>query len=164
MDKSDVALWASVISAAFSAFSVVYARKMAKNDSERMKRKRLVFEVQINAAKNYAGWSQASVVARNLEPVAATINAVRSRKAKIKLLPSEAGKGGTVPWDYTTRESLPAEDAKQLIAVTRFVDPVDTLPSVIRNGPVCYFTFFILGNASPKDFEFIWEWADGEKS
>ena len=163
LDKADIALWASVVSAAFSAFSGLYARKMAKNDSERMERRKLVLEIVVTPSTDFFGWYSVDATVRNLEPVAATLKGVRVKNRRLKLLPQDAGMEGNSPSSAKKREKLPEHEAAQFIDLERSIQPFGSLPSETSGGGIVYFWFYVSGNGSTKDFELIWEWADGQK-
>ena len=62
MDKSDVALLLSAVSAVTAVGSLIYARRIALNDSARMKRKQLVFETSSTPCKEYPDWHSVTVI------------------------------------------------------------------------------------------------------
>ena len=161
MDKADIALLISGASVVCAGLSAFYARRMAKNDSERMKRKRLVFEVTVHPSRDYPGWSDVRVTVRNLEPVSATLNEVSVKRRGVKLLPYEAGFDSTVPYSPEKVDRLPLESASERFTVRSRIGPVDSRSDLPGQMPVVYLNFFAKGDAQPKDLVFDWEWSDG---
>lgn len=164
MDKSDIAFVIAAFSALFSAFSVIYARRMAINDAERMKRKSLVFEIQASPCGDYDGWYSVMATIRNFEPVAARLIKVGLKKRrKLKLLPQSAAFGDGPAYDPGKVEALPEDEAKHSIDLGYRIDALGHTSSVPGSGPIQYLWFYANGPVSASDFDLDWEWSDGTK-
>ena len=164
MNKSDIALWISVVSEMSALASVWYTRRIAINDSERMKRKPLVFEINSAPSKEYDGWHSVHMTIRNFEPVAAGLVRLRLKK-RGKLLPSKARWGSDLnpnPWDPVL-ETLPGHKAKDYLDLSFSIEAQghgSSLPGSVSSE---HLHFYCDREVVTSDFAFEWEWADGAK-
>lgn len=164
MDKSDVALLLSAVSAVTAVGSLIYARRIALNDSARMKRKQLVFETSSTPCKEYPDWHSVTVIIRNFEPVSATVLRVKSKRhgawwsARARLLSNdyryEMTESGPNPWSAQV-ERLPDHLAKHDLEMNRWVPETG-----VDNGVVSV-SFFATKKVISSDLLLYWEWNDG---
>lgn len=166
LTEARAALIISTVSAIFTGFSVRYARRMALNDSEKMRRKLPIVECSLRPSKDVPGWQTCNLVVRNLEPVTARLLRIRTRSKKSCLLdPREAmaPKGAApLPLKY-----VQAPPEKHIVDGPWTVAPVGTRPSggLLHIGPddTAYITLLSKGVRSLKDLHLEWEWGDGHK-
>jgi len=166
MDKSDIALIISVISAVFAFLSVKYTRKLALNDAMRMKRKPLVLEIASSPSKDYVGWHSALATVRNFEPVAARITNLRLRNEKrksLKLLGQHAAFGNGPAYNPGTVDILPEDEADTIIKLGISIDPEGHVSSATGSASVKYIHFYSNAQVTASDLVLDWEWSDGTK-
>ena len=162
MDKSDIALIISGLSALLALLSVIYSRKIALNDAQRMKRKPLVLEISSSPCKKYDGWHSVLATVRNFEPVAARLAKLRLRKRRnLKLLPQHASFGDGPEYNRGTVNVLPENAVERFIELGRSIEAQGHVSSLPGSGPVKYVWFYSNGHVTASDFILDWEWVDG---
>lgn len=160
MDKADLALIISILSAVGATGSAIFTWRLAQNDSKRMMRKPLVFEVSLRPVDEQPDWQGVYIVVRNLEPVAAEIKGVYTRRRGVLLLSSEDAYDRQA-FPPAFRSPLPVEKARQGVALRASVGPQGS-QSEYSPGTV-YRTVYLRGAAKPSDIKVDWVWADGLK-
>lgn len=81
LTDSPVAIIVSLMSAAFTGGTLFYTRRLAKNDTAKMKRSTLVSELSpYLSTPTRPGWEDYQLVVRNLEPVGAVVHSIRSKR------------------------------------------------------------------------------------
>ena len=164
MDKADWALAIAALSALAAFWGALYARRLARNDTERMKRRPLVFEYEPTRTNaTHPDWIDYLLVVRNLEPVGAIMTAIRCRtKTGAVLLKSDAYKtdGGGETDDLLT--AIP--EYREITLQTR-IGPRRTAVGhqPTQPGDTLYLWIMTKNLRSKDDLQIIWSWADGQK-
>lgn len=173
MDKASIALVISAAALAIAGLSAIYTRRLAKNDTARMKRKIPIFEISIAESATPDGWRSVRIVSRNLEQVAVNITGAKSRSRKVLLASwSDLNDG--------RQDSLLAPKPRTgfagslNIAIAATLHPHGTKPPPPGSGPQARFAFsaadtatlslYAKGISKPSDIAVEWFWADGQKA
>jgi hypothetical protein len=165
LDKSDIALYVSVASAAFTGLSLIYTRILAKNDAARMRRKAPVFEARIpHPWRDGEDWLEWEITCRNLEPVSLLIKGARGRPRQSAILDRQeayieriGGFGDLVLIDGP----LPQDRESSF---RYLVGPVGTQRSESGYSPgdTVWLRLLTKGISAVSEIEFLWEWSDGK--
>jgi len=165
VDKADLAIAISAASALFTGVGLLYTRKLAKNDTERMKRKTPALEIGwINSESKIPGWEHPSFVVRNLEHVGLMVRGLRAKRGASVYLDHETRTGEVGDFgERATAETLP-EKREALFPQPVKVEPLGTPQSQSgRVGDTLHLWLYTKGVRSSTDLELLWEWADGQK-
>lgn len=166
LTEARVAIIISILSATFTGLALPYTRRLALNDTARMKRKPLVFEKVIrDEASELPGWSRLEITARNLEPVAANIIAIKVKRRRQMILSYDDAfeEEGNIWGERTTvKKELPALTR---CVIPRVVNPLGTAqhPRGFTPSDTAYLSAFVKGVDRVSDIEVEWRWADGKK-
>lgn len=161
IEKADVALAIAVLSAVFTGWQAIYTRRLAKNDTERMKRRKLIIEKHFEPMPDQPEWHRLRLTCRNLEPIAARVLAIRAKGPRLALLDYEDAYEGN-SFAPNLKNPLPTELAKPRLDVTRDVSASTQAQSEWGGGPVQHIYCFTRGPALPEYLEVSWEWSDGQ--
>lgn len=164
LENGDTALIVSIASAIFTFFSVVYARRLAVNDSERMKRKKIIYEVSCHHSPDFPGWFCVNITFRNLESVSAKIIAIKSKRFSSLKLSAVAfsNADGREPWAPPVPSPPSPLEAGNFLKVDLIVDAQGHLSNIPGSGPIQHFTCFANQNLKSSDLILVWEWGDGK--
>lgn len=165
LTESRAAIAISLVAAAFTGMTLKYTRRLALNDTEKMRRTGLIVEFIFN--ENDAsppGWQSCDVVIRNLEPLGARVEALRVRRKNAEIVEHKdafvSPKGG----DPFARPVLIQElEGKRELSLNFDLKPVGTQRSRWGTGDTCRIGLFSKGVEARADLELVWEWADGQK-
>jgi len=156
MDKSDLALILGALSLVTSIMSAAYSRKLARNDTERMKRKPLVVELSSHGIDAPKGWDAKLITIRNLEPV-------RANLLEIHALPKTA----QIASRQITADSLPkleiapiGENRSMYIGFP--IGPVGENTARLGTANIAHLYVYTKNIESPTELKLIWQWADGQ--
>ncbi|NUB43849.1 hypothetical protein GEU84_005600 [Fertoebacter nigrum] len=148
--------------------SVLYARRMAKNDTERMRRKALVFELERSGVNEEAPeWISYYLIVRNLEPIGAKVLTIAAKPKAGRVLSNLDAYGDHPGYDAATgRNHLknPLPDLRRTDLNYR-VGPSGSSRSASGASPgdTVYIPFMAKNVMKIGDLSFEWEWADGQK-
>lgn len=155
---------ALIISSASAFMTVFYTRRLARNDSERMKRKGLVFELHPGLINQSAmGWADNVLVVRNLEPIGAIVESIRCRKKKASVHTREsATEDHGTPWSPEISPEAPPK-AQREAPIGRRIAPAGSPRRDSSPGDTLHIWLLTQGVESLKDLDVSWSWADGQK-
>lgn len=159
IDKGDLAIVIAAISAAFAGSSVMYARRMAKNDSLRMKRKPIVWELGDPSRSNCGRWTLHYLIVRNFEPVGARITGAKAKPRRGILLLQQRAQNQRD--EYGNASGFDDTEAARQISFEHPIQPFGSVTSLQGRGPVQTIGLFTKGISKASDLELKWEWADG---
>uniref|UniRef100_UPI004047EDCA hypothetical protein n=3 Tax=Yoonia sp. TaxID=2212373 RepID=UPI004047EDCA len=168
MDEARVAIIISTLSASFTAGSLIYTRRLAINDTNKMKRKTPVFEIELGGLSDeLPEWNIAQIIVRNLEPVAARLTAISVKRRRQAILSRDDALdvrsdpfGGPI---YKSKENLPIQSKTEL----RYkIGPLGSKGSEYGSSPcdTIYVSVYVKGVTRIADIKLDWQWADGRKS
>lgn len=165
LTEARVALGIAILSAIFTGFSLRYTRRLAINDTNKMKRKELVVEIALTGpSADLPGWEDANIVVRNLELVAAKNIAINVKKRGQRILTRNDAFDETGPafaLEPTIKAELPV---LQRCSIMRSINPQGTpeRPQGFSPSDTIYIRVFVQEVSKVSDFEVEWEWADGK--
>lgn len=169
LTEARLAILVSLASAAFSGGQFIYTRRLAKNDTQKMKRKAPVLEARFAESEHHEGWQRCFVVVRNLEPVSVDLLevAVRSKSMRILL---EAEEFKTVEGTEGRKQARLATSElalKQSVKIDERLRPVGARSAnLLGQGSLPADTeslsFLTQGVRSVRDLRLDWAWADGQ--
>ena len=144
LSEARLALFISAASATFTGLSLAFTRRLARNDSKRMKRRELVCEPRITRREPDDGKRYISIDIKNLEPYAATVTAVRIKRGRALLVRD--------PTAYQTA-SADVPSRRQFFQVR--------IPG--QNERPVRIKLIADSEVVSRDIETEWEWLDGTK-
>lgn len=166
LSEARVAIIISLLSAAFTGGTLWYTRRLAKNDTERMRRKPLVVELlpSRQADPTRHGWGDHLLIVRNLEPVGAVIRSIRSRPRKscVIYVDRHLVMPTTPSLDWVLPEELPETRSEKVDLTIRPVGAVQSASGT--PGDTLHLRLMAKGVSRPSDVFLDWEWADGKKA
>lgn len=165
--ESRVAIAISLASAAFTAGSLLYTRRLAINDSIRMRRKTPVFEVSADSLPEKPEWLRVHVVARNLEPVAVDITGYRHKGKAVVLVDPDRIMAPTPFGIGPDFGALTDELGGSAISVRRGIGAGGAQEtrsaSPHARGATVHLTVYAKGPFRRDLFTVDWQWADGAR-
>lgn len=165
LTEARLAIIVSVTSAAFTGGSLWYTRRLALNDTARMKRKPPAFEVRTYPVREKPDWMSVDIVARNFEPVAVNITGYRHKGRQVLLvhpdqIMRDSGLGMEPCVDGLRNEmGAPAISERAGIGAGGAQETRSTAPHAMR--PTEHLTIYARGPFRRDRFTVEWEWADG---
>lgn len=164
LTEARAAIFVSVLSAIFTGLTLRHTRRLALNDTARMKRKPLVFEKSISDATNeLSGWSYIQIAVRNLEPVGARITGVKVKHKHQRILTrADAYSEAQNPFGERTTLKADLPELRQT-DIVRHVGPCGATQSQSGSSPgdTIYLSVYVKGVDRLEDVEIVWQWADG---
>lgn len=159
IEKGDVAILIAALSATFTGLSLLHSRKLAKNDSLRMKRKSVSWELHSAQSAGNEPWIGWYLVVRNVEPYSAKVTGARAKPRQgFLLLATDAQSQEDV---YGNPSGFDTTLAGREIIISRQVHPTGTATGMPGVSPVQTIRLFTQGISSVKDIDLKWEWSDG---
>nr|WP_111299408.1 hypothetical protein [Paracoccus saliphilus] len=166
LTEARAAILISLASASFTGLTLVYTRRLAKNDTARMKRKEPIFEIEMSTSSDVPdGWTSLLVTARNLETVSFDLTAISTkRRNQFIIRTSDTYEGNSRnPWIEHKRLEVIPERREVLMGMR--VAPAGTPrhPDGITPSAVEHTWLLTKGVNGRGDLVFHWLWSDGKK-
>lgn len=144
MDNGTLALFISFTSALFTGGGLIYTRRLAVNDTKKMKRKHPAIEPHFSVRPGHEGWTFIKLNIRNLEPYEIRLTGIFGR-------PADA----TFYLDPQTNQHSTKESAARSRAINVRILPQGSAMTSIR--------LYAKGIQKARDLRIDWEWIDGAK-
>lgn len=165
-----VAIGISLVTAVFTG---VYTRRLAINDTNKMKRKEPVLEALLADSENFEGWKECRVTVRNLEAVSVDIRSISSVSDGIYIHPiSDTVSVRTLRSGRVERKIIPPDKLpkQRIVVAEKRLYPLGdalvtmdgaTIHSLVRSDRM-EIALITRGVRSSTDLRLDWVWADGQ--
>lgn len=161
LTEARAAIAIAVLSAVFSGAQTLYTRRLAKNDTAKMRRKHPALELQ-RQQDDADGWKITVLMVRNFEPVGVRLLQIRSAKRGGRIIHQSDTTIGDSPYNSERVSPYPEKTAIQL---GYSIGPVGSIRQHQGSTPGAAHTIMTYTKhiETVRDLKLEWEWADGQK-
>lgn len=166
MEKGDIAILIAIASALFTAGSMIYTRRLAKNDSKRMERKPPImewFDTSEQFANAPEGWSPVRLEFRNVEPFNLRLINVKTKTRDGEII---SIKDASDPYLKVPLTFMPDINGGEILALDQSLEPngsARTRGNFIFRFDEHKIDVLVRHLSTVADLDLTWEWADGQK-